>query len=100
MKRLKHCIICISLMLAIASPVYAASPVQETGSTSREVRQMQLQSERAHALRSPGYKQPSNLGSYQVTSVPSANKGPNWSWLGLLGLLGLTGLRRRNREES
>jgi len=100
-KRLKRYTICISLMLAIASPVYAASPEPDTDGTSREVRQMQLQSERAHALRTPGYKQPSNLGSYQVNSVPAAaNKGPNWNWLGLLGLLGLTGLRRRSREES
>ncbi|RJE91403.1 MYXO-CTERM sorting domain-containing protein [Paenibacillus sp. 1011MAR3C5] len=61
---------------------------------------MQLQSERAKALRSPGYLQRSDLDSYHMTSVPAADKSPNWNWLGLLGLLGLTGLRRRNREES
>jgi len=100
MNRLKRCIICISLTLAIASPVYAASPEQDTGGTSRELSQMQLQAERAKALRNPGYKLPSNLESYYMNSVPTTSKGPNWNWLGLLGLLGLTGLRRRNREES
>ncbi|MFF2886889.1 WGxxGxxG family protein [Paenibacillus sp. NPDC057967] len=100
MKRLKLYMIGLSLMLAVAAPVYAASSEEDTGATTREVRQMQLQAERAKALRSPGYQQRSDLNSYSMTSVPAADKGPNWNWLGLLGLLGLTGLRRRNRKES
>ncbi|REK76114.1 pilus assembly FimT family protein [Paenibacillus paeoniae] len=101
MKRLELLVvISLSIMLAYAVPVYAASPDRELDGTSREIRQMELQSERAKALRTPGYQGRVNVNEYSMTSVPLAKKGPNWNWLGLLGLLGLTGLRRRNRERT